>query len=214
MLFYCIFSLWICANRRQPIVPFMAACFTVLFLLSSVLPEGSGIRYLLSNTLIVEFLFGVGLAKIFLQIYERTGPQRTPPWASIGLIALGCTLLFGTTLIHTTDEILLSSQWRFVFWGVPSGLIVLGFASCNRGLTNPAMVYLGDASYSTYLAHAFFVRGFGIAIERSSELRSVPADAEIAVATLITVLLTLLAYRWLEQPLTALFQPALQAPTS
>jgi exopolysaccharide production protein ExoZ len=210
MLFYCIFSLSIWLSTRRSILIFLASSFVGLSLLSLIFPQGSGIKYLLSNTLIVEFLFGVALAKLFLLAPHGTRRKPISTWVPVALVALGVTLLLSTTLIHPTDDTWLTlSRWRFIFWGIPSALIVFGFASVNQKLTNPGLVLLGDASYSTYLAHVFLLRALRLSFEHSSTLRTLPADVELVIATVLTIFVTVLTYLWVERPLTAVLQAAL-----
>jgi peptidoglycan/LPS O-acetylase OafA/YrhL len=205
MLFYIVFSVGLWLNCRQSILTFLSASFVGLFVLSQFLPAGSGSKYLLSNTLIVEFLFGVVLAKLFLRTRAKPPRELIQNWAPIALTTLGSALLLSTALIHRTDAaFLIAGPWRFAFWGIPSALIVFGFATWNQKLTHPGLVYLGDASYSTYLCHIFFLGAFRLALERSSVMRNLPIDAEIVVLTVFTVLFTLPAYQWIELPLTSL----------
>jgi len=205
MLFYCVFALGIWINCRKSILVFLSASFTGMFVVSLFLPPGGGAKYLFSNTVIIEFLFGVALAQLFLRTGKKTPPKLLRKGGPVVLMALGSGLLLSTVLIPTAQMgLFIWGPWRFVVWGIPSALIVLGFVTWKRSFTHPALVYLGDASYSTYLAHIFVLSAFRLALEHASILRRVAVDPEIVVVMVVTILLTLPTYQWIERPLTSL----------
>jgi peptidoglycan/LPS O-acetylase OafA/YrhL len=120
---------------------------------------------------------------------------------------VGFSLLLSTTWLPASYEGLTTSPWRCVYWGIPSALIVTGFAGGNQELTRSALVFLGDASYSTYLTHNFILGIFQrFVFRRPSFLPCLYADLEIIAVCLITILLTLPAYLCIERPLTSWLQ--------
>jgi peptidoglycan/LPS O-acetylase OafA/YrhL len=206
MFFYCVFAVGIWRVRRKSIIRFLGVAFLALFLLGFFLPADTGIKYLLSNTLIIEFLFGVVLAKLLLRRSNTREWKLASDWTSAGTVVLGMSLLVATTFIPGAGAWLTDSPWRFLFWGVPSALIVYGFASWNQNATSRTLIYLGDASYSTYLAHNFFLGIFLLMSARFAILQRIPADLEIIMLVVLTILLTLPGYQWIERPLTALLR--------
>jgi peptidoglycan/LPS O-acetylase OafA/YrhL len=101
-------------------------------------------------------------------------------------------------------EDLIQSPWRFAFWGLPSALIVAGFVFRNQRTTSRVLVFLGDASYSTYLVHAFVLGAFlRLVTPRIGVLHVLPADVEIVAVAVFTIMVTLPAYQWIEKPLTS-----------
>lgn len=202
MLFYGVFSLAIWLSLRRAILPFLTGCSIALLLLSALLPSTSGMKYLLSNTLIIEFLFGVFIAKLLLRRKGQAEQRPIPLWVPVTLTAFGAVLLASTSFVHTADRtFFVSGPWRFMFWGVPSALVVSGFATWNQKLTHPLLVYLGDASYTTYLGHTLLLGAFRVALERFGVLRALPVDLEIILAVTATIALTVPAYQWIERPL-------------
>jgi exopolysaccharide production protein ExoZ len=107
---------------------------------------------ILFDTIVVEFVFGVALAKWTLQGF------RLPP-AMAGIFVLA-----GFGLILTLPMV--SENTRVLSWGIPAFAIVAGAVSLEP-LVAPALprwlLTLGDASYSTYLSHGFVLPVLGLA---------------------------------------------------
>ena len=204
MLFYLVFAAGIWLNFQRSLLSFLAGSLTALLALSHFLPAGSGVRYLFSNTLVAEFLFGVGLAKVLLHPTESASRRISHSWLPVGLAVLGSVLLLSTLVLPVPSEDLIQSPWRFAFWGLPSALIVAGFVFRNQRASSTVLVFLGDASYSTYLVHAFVLGAFlRLVTPRIGALHVVPGDIELVTVAVFTILLTLPAYRWIEKPLTS-----------
>jgi exopolysaccharide production protein ExoZ len=110
------------------------------------------VLHFLGAPLIIEFLFGVGLA-----YYGR----QSPGLGAVTLLACICALVsYG--FVGTHD---LGAGWggsakdtwlRPVVYGLPAALIVFGALQLEpmlRGAWLKPLVFLGDASYSLYLSH-------------------------------------------------------------
>lgn len=110
---------------------------------------------ILFDTIVVEFVFGVMLAKWTLRGF------RLPPAIA------GVFILLGIGLILTVPMI--SENARVLSWGLPAFAIVVGAVSLEP-LAAPVLprwlLTLGDASYSIYLSHGFVLAGLGILVER------------------------------------------------
>jgi exopolysaccharide production protein ExoZ len=101
---------------------------------------------ILFDTLVVEFVFGVVLAKWTLKGF------RLPPAIAGGLVLAG----FASILILP----MISENTRVLTWGIPAFAIVAGAVSLEPlvAQTLPRWILaLGDASYSIYLSHGFVV---------------------------------------------------------
>ena len=102
------------------------------------------------NPLVIEFLFGVGIASV-------------PSWrGGILCIPLGFAALSLAGLLHIPPqggmlESLTGQEniYRVFVWGLPSALIVYGFMQIRA--RESVWTRLGDASYSIYLFHGFAV---------------------------------------------------------
>jgi exopolysaccharide production protein ExoZ len=110
---------------------------------------------ILFDTIVVEFVFGVLLAKWTLQGF------RLPPGIAGGLVLVG----FGSILTLT----MVSENTRVLTWGIPAFAIVAGAVSLEPSVA-PRMprwlLALGDASYSIYLSHGFVLPVLGLLFGR------------------------------------------------
>jgi len=110
---------------------------------------------ILFDTIVVEFIFGVMLAKWTLRGF------RLPP-GSAGALVIG-----GFGLILTLPMI--SENARVITWGIPAFAIVAGAVSLEplvARLLPRWLLALGDASYSLYLSHGFVLPALGILVGR------------------------------------------------
>jgi peptidoglycan/LPS O-acetylase OafA/YrhL len=177
MLFYLVFACGVWARVRRHRLLFLGASFSVLAVAAHLVLIPPGLKYLFSQTLIVEFLFGVLIAEILSRLPKNCDSRWMPNLA----ICAGIVLLFCTSIVAVTDST------RVVYYGIPSFFIVSGAAM--RG-TQPAprwLIYLGDASYSIYLVHGFSAAVFFYALKRRIIFDRFPGDAEIVILGAITI---------------------------
>jgi exopolysaccharide production protein ExoZ len=205
MLFYVVFAGCILLRLRKSKLAFLIGSFAMLSCVSVLLPSDSGIRYLLSDHITIEFLYGVLAAEVLL----RLPATFTAWWVRVlpfALMVIGCVALLGTVGLEMPDSM------RFVTYGLPALLIV--FAAAMRGPTPcpRLLVYFGDASYSIYLTHGFFSMAYGMALKHSSLLTRLSSDAAIVAAGIITILLSSLTHLLVERPLTDYFSGRKNAP--
>jgi exopolysaccharide production protein ExoZ len=112
---------------------------------------------LLANPLLLEFLAGVGLARLWARDrFERLHGAWGP-----GLIAAGAVILGAWQLSGLRDDFL-----RPFVWGPPAVLIVAGVlrleadGRLGRGRLARTGVRIGDGSYSLYLVQAPAIAAF------------------------------------------------------
>jgi len=99
---------------------------------------------ILFNTIVLEFIFGVLLAKWTLR------GLRFRPAIALGLVVIGFGAILGMPMV--------SENARVLTWGIPASAIVAGAISLEAviGQTLPRwLLRSGDASYSIYLSHGF-----------------------------------------------------------
>jgi exopolysaccharide production protein ExoZ len=110
---------------------------------------------ILFDTIVVEFVFGVVLAKWTLLGFRL-------PTAIAGILVL---VGFVSILILP----MISENTRVLTWGIPAFAIVTGAVSLEP-LVAPALprwlLTLGDASYSIYLSHGFVLPALGLLFSR------------------------------------------------
>jgi peptidoglycan/LPS O-acetylase OafA/YrhL len=201
MLFYLVFAASILIGlKRLSRLAFLAASFTLLYLAGKPLPPNNGLKYLVSNSIVVEFLFGVLVAEVVLRMAtrERSVRSMAMPFMCIAASALLCT-----TRLHFSMDTM-----RCIVYGIPAAFIVFGAAMMGSRPVNSKLLYLGNASYSIYLSHYFFSLAFQWAIKHTHALDRIQPDALIIAMTAITIALSSLTY-----PLERLLQFKRPAPS-
>lgn len=189
MFFYLVFAVAISLTR------FRATTTAVVFLgmgVLAALSPGSTVLSFLGDSLLLEFLFGVAIAR---------GIERWQPMGRVGgVVAPIAAMLMACWLLSLSTGLP-----RSLAWGVPAALIVGAVVVLEPQLKAVsgirAVSPLGDASYSLYLSHAFSVP----ALVAAFGVFGVGSDVLMIVVTLvISTALSLLSYRWMEQPIAKL----------
>jgi peptidoglycan/LPS O-acetylase OafA/YrhL len=150
-LFYVLFALAL--GLRVDVLQVLVPAFALIVVLALLRTETWPAWTILFSTIIVEFLFGVMLARLTLQ-----------GWSLSPALAASATL-FGAALILFVPEG--SENLRTLSWGVPALAIVAGAVSLEpriAGALPQWLLTLGDASYSIYLAHGFALPAVGVGI--------------------------------------------------
>lgn len=102
---------------------------------------------------VIEFLFGIAVAAVY------TRGLRLVDWMRLPIIATAIALLLIFEAVGATE---FSQRW--LFWGVPSAMIVAATVLCEdrSGWISGILAHAGDASYALYLSHLFVIRAVGI----------------------------------------------------
>jgi exopolysaccharide production protein ExoZ len=151
-----------------------------------------------------EFLFGMMIAQWYVN-----GLPRLPAPVWWAMTALGFIVLFwGLPFLRLSPE-----SWPQVMLenALPAVLIVFAILSLEDNLSRHPLrflAYLGDASYSMYLSHLFFLGAARFLWTRAGLAHdSLPYAIAFAIAALaITIVGTIVVYRCLELPLLHVFQ--------
>jgi exopolysaccharide production protein ExoZ len=151
-----------------------------------------------------EFLFGMMIAQWYVN-----GLPRLPAPVWWAMTALGFIVLFwGLPFLRLSPE-----SWPQVMLenALPAVLIVFAILSLENKLSRHPLrflAYLGDASYSMYLSHLFFLGAARFLWSRAGlDHDSLPYAIAFAIAALaITIVGTIVVYRCLELPLLHVFQ--------
>lgn len=133
MFFYLLFALTFIFTERLRLV-FIVLSLTVFGLLATQPWMSDFYR----NSIVYEFVFGMGLGVIYTRGWIRQGF-----W--LPLLVIAASLL---TIYHFDNSM------RLLHWGVPSALIVaacIAMEPCFQG--NRLISHMGDCSYSVYLLH-------------------------------------------------------------
>jgi peptidoglycan/LPS O-acetylase OafA/YrhL len=133
---------------------------------------------ILFNTIVVEFVFGVLLAKWTLQGY------RPSPAIAGGLVVVGFALILTLPIV--------SENIRVLTWGIPAFAIVAGAVSLEPVVAPRLprwLLALGDVSYSIYLGHGFVLPALMLAIGRTV----MPALGAEVVTVVLCISVSLIA---------------------
>jgi exopolysaccharide production protein ExoZ len=186
-LFYLAFAVALAAPRDRRL-----QVLSGLLLAASLVGFGyHGWYTLLANPLLLEFLAGVGLARL----WARGRLSRASTAAAWGLVGAGAGVLAILQVSGVRDDF-----WRPVLWGPPAALIVAGALALEGrapfGVLGRALERVGDASYSLYLVQAPVIAAFAWLTP------SLAAPARIPLGFLLALGAGLACYRFVERPLT------------
>jgi peptidoglycan/LPS O-acetylase OafA/YrhL len=148
-----------------------------------------------TKPIILEFLFGIGLAALYLSGVRLSGFVR------LGLVAAGVALMMAGEAAGLRGEV-----GRWLLWGVPAALIAAGFIlGPDFAVTRftQALRLGGDASYSLYLSHLFSLRAIGLVWPM---LGVTNGWAFIAVAGAGSIIAAVLIYLLVEKPMLRLLR--------
>lgn len=142
MLFYAVLATVIAL--RLPRLKTATLVLALIYLVAQLSPDAV-LSQFFGRTVLFEFLLGMGVARLWMQY------KQPPAWLPVLLVAFAMVALF----VHRPP------LDRFVGLGIPSAMLVLGMAWMERFAWVRAaaskLTLLGDASYSTYLAHGFIM---------------------------------------------------------
>lgn len=193
MLFYAVFAAAIALGA--PRVLFCVLVFLALFLASDLLPTSDVLRFY-SRSLVFEFVAGMVIAR-------WVAAQRSIPAAlSVVLIGAAAFMMLLVEWPPTTD--------RIVTWGIAASIIVLCTVALEPWLARSELAarlsFLGDASYSIYLSHAFVVPAAVLS------MRKLGVTDPVAIMVFAGAAVTVagcLSYILLERPVTSAFKRVL-----
>lgn len=200
MLFYLAFALALMLPRRAGLTALVGG-FIALVLIGQTFPLSWPLGTW-CQPIILEFLFGIGIAHLYVRGVRFNGAVR------LALIAAGFGLLSLGNVLELKGVV-----GRWLLWGGPSVLIAAGFILGNdwkAGWLTRALKLGGDASYSLYLSHLFSLRGFGLlwaALGFTSGWGFVAAASVVAIAASIVV------YLLIEKPLLSWLRRYLDRPS-
>lgn len=185
--FYLAFAL---ALLHRHGLALLAASFTGLAMLHASIAPGLVPLRFWSDPIILEFIAGIGLAKLWLG-----GIRLRPTMTAI----LAVTSL---AMFCAAEPLGLGHYGRWVANGIPAALLSAAFLfaaePANPGATRRALVASGDASYALYLSHTFTINAVVLLVGGR-----LAGWATMGAAVALAVLISLIVHRWIERPLLA-----------
>ena len=199
LLFYGIFSLGM-------LLPLRRGMALIVLMLSAVAAavaldfQSAALRFW-CNPIVLEFLFGIGIAEL-----RRRG-LRLAPLTSIACCALAVAAM---VLLQTAGVTGNYWNYRFLWMGAPSALLCAALALApDPPAPSPwyrLLVSGGDASYSLYLSHPFAL-GAGAVILRGVGLSN--PWLYLLGSLLVAMVAAMVIYRVLEHPFHRWLEPRL-----
>jgi len=162
--FYAVFGLLLIWIRRPSVPGVVPAIFISAGAIGMLLPSSGWffIRFVL-NPMCVEFALGC----VAFLIFDKARRSVAVGWIGALLAVSGMMLLLSLAVEHEElgwhMNMLASKQMgmqRLLFWGLPSGMLILGCVLFERAVPLSrlsSLAYLGDISYSLYLVQPFAV---------------------------------------------------------
>lgn len=157
MLFYVLFAAAL-ALRLRP-VPWLTAVLVAGAAIGLFRTEGWGAEARLLDPLLLEFVFGMGIAMAALR-----GRYLPVPVALVGAPAMFLVLVATNWLDPGW-----ANGHRALVWGVPGAILLACLVALEgrwRGRLFRLACFLGDASYAIYLAHGFVLSIVGVLFTR------------------------------------------------
>ncbi|MBP2155771.1 acyltransferase family protein [Erwinia rhapontici] len=134
------------------------------------------------NGIVFEFLLGVLVAVITKSKLRKPTLSKKYLWIIVSLCVIAMMLL--------------SDKYRFIYWGIPSFLIVLCLVYSEVEIkTSDLMMFLGASSYSLYLIHRIVISSMLWIFGNSGN-----AIVFIASSVLLSVAVAALTYLYVERP--------------
>lgn len=193
MFFYVVFAFCLMLRDLRARLAAVSAALIGLATAGVVFdPQGAQLAAY-TSTLLIEFLFGIGVAVLVSRGITLPAPAAL---AAIGIGAAAWILSDGLNTQAT----------RFFWWGLPAMAIVYGAVSWERRRKSPAwplLLLFGDASYSIYISHQLSLSAAGQAWRKAAA--GLPPLAMhlgfVVFGTLVAVVGGLLCYVLVERPL-------------
>ena len=194
ILFSVLFAMALTLPLRAGMI-LIAGIIALAALAYPFVPEQVWVLKYWSNPVMLEFVFGMGLAGLFMRGARLSRSQGV-------LLALGGFAL----LLAVTAWPDRSLPLRFIWAGIPAAMICAGFAFAPQPTTSHWLydraAKTAAAGYVLYLAHPFVINIVALAW-RKAALGSMAGSMLlfIPVTLMASVALAVVAHRWLEKPL-------------
>lgn len=195
MFFYSIFLLAILYGRplRWLFAGHIVAC--LMFNLPW-LPQLEYPASFFFSPYILDFYLGCATAHLCRNNLVSLSLART-------LVVSGLVLVLGGNLFYHQLLAMMASFFT-LYWGIGSFCIITGLAAWEqqKGLwVPPWLSFLGDASYSIYLVHGNILLFGGVLIASHMNLLGTHLNLTLSVLAVITLLVAILFYQFVEKPL-------------
>lgn len=192
--FYLIFSFSLIFHVEKIRLRLISFIILFCFFLSFYVKSDIAIISFYLNNVIIEFLFGVLLAVIFV---KKKGVKKIEHKFLIVFILISFfALLYADYIFHSL---------RSVFLGVPSALIIYWLIYYEKSYSiffNKILKDIGDSSYSIYLTHIFALAFLRVILQFNGvKLDEIDPIIFVFLSLFLSSICGLLFYRIIEKPI-------------
>ena len=145
-----------------------------------------------TNPIILEFLMGIGLARLWQRGWHRPHLGAAVVGAGIGL---GLLIAFDPTPLP-----------RFLAAGLPATMIVASGTLLCPQYRLPGMIW-GDASYALYLSHRFSLRAVTLLLLPLLPSTVLGGAIYVAIVCITALAVGLATHLWIERPMIRALTP-------
>lgn len=203
MLFYSTVALVLLGGRVQRNLTIAAAVIALLVMLQMRI--GGPVLRFLTNGIMAEFLFGVGLA------LAHPWLARFDWWLGLLLIgvvvvvlAAGAVVGYGDAANATASVLHGKGLSRALTFGFLAAVCVAGALMCEPLARRGVLTFLGDASYAIYLVQ---IPVLDAVIVHGAALKRLPPSLIVLIGLAITVAVASAAHWWIERPMIRVLRP-------
>ncbi len=216
IFFYFIFSMMILMGLKY-LRPLIIIWIVFLFLQSThllTLPKNNFLFQFIFSEHNFEFGFGCLAAYVVTKYRVKYGML---------ILTLGITLFSLSSIVNVstvnaivTDPLLafrtripMEDEYGFIYYGIPSMLILIGSAALDlsRDIKVPSpLIYIGNASYSIYLVHATAINILTLIIAKIHLEQAFQSSISQLVILAIAFLAGCIFHSYIEQPLLVIFK--------
>ncbi len=188
MYFYLIVGLLLPFSKKY-FLPVLGSWFIGCSILGALLQPSNAFLSFYSNPILLEFLAGAIIASAYIRGVKFPYPTL---WLTAGIVFITATIFIDT-----------STSYRWIKWGLPGALLVVGCISLEqfRNISLPKwIVRLGDSSYSLYLSHIFTINGLGFIWNK---LIGDHYDLFLIITIIVSIIVGHIAYLLYETPVVS-----------
>lgn len=204
-LFYLLFFLLIVCKVRYK--AFFLMGIIALLVISRFIFQPHDLRFqFITNPILLEFLLGCIISYIYLTV-KQIPADIGFSCLFIGVASYIYLIINGFGFIWYYEGTINGylSLNRFLYWGIPSSLIVAGCVILEKNgqfvrlWNNPYVQLCGDASFSIYLVHTIVLNVLMLLYKKTGYF--LPADIMIWLQIIIAVVISIFFYKLVEKPL-------------
>jgi exopolysaccharide production protein ExoZ len=212
LYFYILIALLL-AFARQKIYKHLLFIIPILSLVGLLTNANYILLKLATSPLLLEFGLGIAAGLIYTYIQKRNFDNSKVKAVSIaicmaGLLLMVATIFMYTSTLHSATHVIQNNRlamYRSVIWGGPCFLLLLGVVLLEHTshLKIPKLlVSIGNASYSCYLIHGWFVIPHVMTLILKTSMNN--GDLAIIISVLASVSFSLLFYHVVEKNINRL----------